>query len=148
MKVGFLGFNTKDKTATIWDTGKGAWSGSNLKTIGVALVNLLSDSNVSSTANKYVYISSHTVTHNELLEAFERLTGEKWAVTHIDSKKSIAEAHEKLAKHDYSAIAPLIQGAAFSDDAYGDFRKVPGGLWNERLGLTKENLDADLKALL
>lgn len=148
MRIGFLGFNLKDKTAQIWDSGNGAWSGTNLNTIGVALVNLLSGSALSSTANKYVYIDSHTVTHNQLLEAFERLTGEKWTVTHVDSKKSIAEGHEKLAKHDHSAVVQLIQGAAFSDEAYGDFRKVPGGLWNEKLGLPKEDLDADLKALL
>jgi hypothetical protein len=147
-KVGFLGFNIKNKAATIWDTGKGAWSGTNLNTIGLALVNLLSDSNLASTANKYVYVASHTFTHNEILAAFERLTGEKWTVTHVDSKTSIAESKEKLAKHDHSAVGPLIQAAAFSDDGYGDFRTVPGGLWNEKLGLPKENLDADLKALL
>jgi hypothetical protein len=147
LEVGFLGFNLKNKTATIWDSGDAPFTGTNLSTIGAGLVSLLSK-DVDASANKYVYISSHTISQNQLLAGLERVTGEKFTVTHVDSKKSIPENHEKLAKHDYSGVSGLIQAAAFGDGALGDFTKVAGGLWNEKLGLAKADLDKDLKVVV
>lgn len=98
-------------------------------------------------ANKYVYVSSHTVSQNQILAGLEKATGEKFTVKKEDSKKVIEEGHQKLASGDYSVIGPLILAAAYGPDALGDFTKVDGGLWNEKLGLAKEDLDASLKAV-
>lgn len=147
LEVGFLGFNISDKTATIWDSGDAPFSTSNPSTIGNGLVALLSKE-LDASANKYVYIASHTVSQNQILAGLERVTGEKFAVTKVDSKKSIEENRAKLAKHDHSAILGLIQAAAYGDDGLGDFTKVAGGLWNEKLGLAKEDLDENLKTVV
>jgi len=147
-KIGFLGFNLQSQTATLFDGGNIPWTSTNLRTIGTALVNLLYPSNVSTTANKYVYISSHTATQTQLLEISERQTGKKWTVEHVQTKESIPAAKEKLRAGDHTAAYALIQAAAFGEMGYGDLNKVEGGLWNERLGLPKEDLEADVKAVL
>jgi hypothetical protein len=148
LKVGFLGFNLKDKTATIWDSGDAPFSTTNLSTIGLSLVNLLAPSNLAESANKYVYVASHTVSQNQILKGFEKVTGSSWSITKKSSKEDITTGHEKLKSHDYSVIGSLIQAAAFGDAAYGDFGSVKGGVWNGKLGLPKEDLEADLKAVL
>lgn len=150
LQVGFLGFNLQDKTATIWDGGDTPFSTSNLSTIGLALVKLLSSpSAVKESANQYVYIESHTVSQNEILDGLQKLTGNAWSVKDKkDSKEVIPAETEKLKKGDYSGIAQLILAAAYAPAAYGDFRKVSGGLWNEKLGLPKEDLEKSLKTVL
>jgi hypothetical protein len=148
LRVGFLGFNLKDKTAEIWDSGDAPFSATNLSTIGLALVNLLGPSNFTDTANQYVYVASHTVSQNQILKAFEKISGSSWSVTKKSSKEEIAAGHEKIKSHDYSAIMSLIQAAAFGDAAYGEFTKVKGGVWNEKLGLPEEDLEVSVKAVL
>lgn len=145
--MGFLGFNIAEKKATIWDSGNVPFSGTNLSTIGNGLVALL-QKDVDSSANKYVYVSSHTVSQNQILAGLEKITGEKFAVTKEDSKIAIEEGHKKLGSGDYSAIPTLILAGVYGPAALGDFTKVDGGLWNERLGLSKEDLDASLKAVV
>lgn len=65
-----------------------------------------------------------------------------------DSKQVIEEGHKKLAAGDYSAVPPLILAVAYGPDALGDFTRVDGGLWNEKLGLEKEDLETSLKAVV
>jgi hypothetical protein len=137
-----------NKKATIWDSGDAPFSATNVNTIGLALVNLLGPSALNETANKYVYVASHTVSHNQLLKAFEKVTGASWSVKKENTKEIIPAELEKVKNHDYSGVAPLIQSAAFSDAGYGDSTKVKGGLWNDKLGLPKEDLESDLKAIL
>jgi hypothetical protein len=149
LEIGFLGFNLASKTATIWDSGDAPFSATNLSTIGTGLVSLFSTpANIADSANKYVYIASHTVSQNQILAGLERVTGEKFTVTKVEAKPSIKENLEKLGKGDHSAVIPLIQAASLGDEALGDFTKVEGGVWNEKLGLKKEDLDADLKVIV
>lgn len=145
--MGFLGFNIAEKKATIWDSGDVPFSGTNLSIIGNGLVALFSK-DVDSSANKYVYVSSHTVSQNQILAGIEEITGEKFKLTKEDSKKAIEEGHKKLGSGDYSAIPPLILAGVYGPAALGDFTKVDGGLWNEKLGLAKEDLEASLKAVV
>ncbi|QDS69701.1 hypothetical protein FKW77_009772 [Venturia effusa] len=147
LEVGFLGFNIPNKTATIWDSGDVPFSATNLSTIGKSLVALLSK-DVDASANKYVYISSHTVTQNQILAGLEKITGEKFTVTKQDSAKVIEEGHKKLAGGDYSVITSLILAGIYHPKAYCDFTQVEGGLWNEKLGIEKEDLDASLKTVV
>jgi hypothetical protein len=150
LQVGFLGFNLQDKIATIWDGGNTPVTVSNLSTIGLALVKTLSSSSaLQATANQYVYVGSHTVSQNEILDGFQKLTGNAWSVAQEKNTKEVVPVElEKVKKGDYSGITNLILAAAYGDAAYGDFRKVPGGLWNDKLGLPKEDLETSLKAVL
>jgi hypothetical protein len=147
LKVGFLEFDLKKKSASIWDSGDAKVSSTNLSTIGLALVNLLGPSVVTETANKYVYVASHTVSQNQILKAFEKVSGESWSVSKKSSEEIIPQSLEKIKNHDYSVVVSLIQAAAFGNAAYGDFEKVHGGVWNDKLGLPKEDFEADVKAV-
>jgi hypothetical protein len=146
MRNSFLGFNIKERKATIFDGGDVPFSGSTLKQIGKGLVAMLSTPElVEESANKYVYITSFTVTQNELLRRFEKLTGDKWTVEHVKTDPIHQESTEKFKKGDRSAIGALIQTAVFSDEKLADFSDRA---WDQKLGLPREDLDETLAALL
>jgi len=149
LKVGFLGFDLKAQTAKIWDSGNAPFSGTNLRTIGLALVKLLGTPTAyTESANQYVYVASHTASQNQILDALRKVTGKDWPVTRTQSEESIKTELEKFGKGDYSGVYQLIQAAAFGDKALGDFTKVEGGLWNERLSLPQETLEENVRAIV
>lgn len=141
-KVGFLGLNAQSKTATIVDSGNATFSATNLGTIGEAVVKTLE--HAEATKNQYVYISGFQTTQNELLAAAEKITGEKWTVDKVSSNDLKAKGNELLQKGDFSGLGPLIQAATFGEEQLGDLK--PAGLWNEKLGLTQDDLEDSLKA--
>jgi hypothetical protein len=107
--------------------------------------------NPSETANKYVYASSFTLTQADILRSLEKSSGQKWSVNDIDVKNLMQESSEKVGKGDFSGIPGLILGVCygrFEDGPYGDFTKVSGGVWNEKLGVPLENLDELTKTLV
>ncbi|KAH7392617.1 hypothetical protein BKA66DRAFT_457889 [Pyrenochaeta sp. MPI-SDFR-AT-0127] len=143
LKAGFHGFNAANKTVTLYDGGKGKFSTTNLYTIGLALVKSLEKPDL--TKNQYVYVSSFVTTQLEILAAAEKITGEKWTVTDVSTKDHIKEGQEKLQKGDFSGILNLLQGVTFSvEEDLGDL--TPQGLWNEKLGLPKDNFEDSIKA--
>jgi hypothetical protein len=144
LKVGFLGFDFKSKTATLIDEGQHAFSGTNLHKIGLALIASLQKP--TETKNQYIYVSSFDISQKDILAEFEKITGEKWTTKQVQSGDLIDSGRGKLQKGDFSGIADLIKGVAFGP--LGDLRAADGGLWNERLGLKNESLEETLKAVL
>ncbi|KAF2655306.1 NAD(P)-binding protein [Lophiostoma macrostomum CBS 122681] len=142
LKVGFLGFNAQSKTATLVDNGVAQFSATNLRTIGQALVRSLQSSNLDATKNQYVYISSFTTSQADLLSLIEKITGAKWTVENVSSAELKKRGDEKLAKQDFSGIPDLIRAGAFGDKGLSDHRKL---LWDEKLGLEKENFEETVK---
>lgn len=145
LKVGFLGFNFSNKTATLYDDGKAHFTGTNLHQVGLALVKALEKADL--TKNQYVYISSFRTTQQEILAVAEKATGSKWTITNVDAKEHIKQGRAKFDKGDFTGIHALIVGATFSvENELGDYSSE--GLWNEKLGLPKENLEDTIKALV
>jgi uncharacterized protein YbjT (DUF2867 family) len=145
LKVGFLGFNAADKAATLYDNGAATFSTTNLHTIGLAVVKALE--NAEATKNQYVYISGFQTSQKQILEAAEKITGQKWTVTNASSKATIEEGRAKLAKGDFSGIGNLIVGATFGpDEQLGDLK--PAGLWNEKLGLEEIDFETSVRKAL
>ncbi|KAJ4356016.1 uncharacterized protein N0V89_004042 [Didymosphaeria variabile] len=142
LKVGFLGINAQTKTAALIDQGTTPFSTSNLRQIGLATVKVLEQAE--ETKNQYVYVSSFETSQKELLEKAEKITGEKYKVEHLDSTELRAEGLNKIKAGDFSGFVPLIQAAVSGKAGLGDHR--PCGLWNERLGLQKEDFDGSIKA--
>ena len=142
LKVGFLGFNAKNKTATIVDSGNATFSTTNLGIVGDAVVKALE--NAEATKNQYVYVSGFQTSQNEILAATEKITGEKWAVTKISAKDHIAKGKELLQKGDFSGLGQLIQAVTFGDEQLGDLK--PSGLWNDKLGLKQDSFEDTIKA--
>jgi hypothetical protein len=101
------------------------------------------------TKNKHVYVASHTVAQNQLLAAFEKITGQKWKVERVESAPLIADLSEKVKAGETGpgVVYPLIQ-ATILGSGLGNLADHSAKLWNEELGLPKENLDSDLKAIL
>ncbi|KAF2036092.1 NAD(P)-binding protein [Setomelanomma holmii] len=143
LKVGFLGFNAKDKAVTLYDNGTATFSSTNLHTIGLAVVKALE--NAEATKNQYVFVSGLQTSQKQILEVAEKITGDKWTVTNATAKNTIEQGRAKIAKGDYSGIGNLIVGATFgTDEPLGDLS--PAGLWNEKLGLKEIDLETSVKA--
>jgi hypothetical protein len=98
------------------------------------------------TKNRYIHISSFAWSQAELLSAVEKVSGEKYAVTNVTSEELFQRGNDKLQKQDFSGFADLIQGAAFGKEGLGDYSFE--GLWNEKLGLEKEDFEETVKAVL
>ncbi|KAF2829975.1 isoflavone reductase family protein [Ophiobolus disseminans] len=145
LKVGFLGLNLASKSANIYDNGTATFSSTNLHTIALSIIKALEKADVSK--NQYVFVSGFQTSQKEILEVAEKVTGEKWNVTHGSGKALIEEGQAKLQKGDFSGILNLIQGATFeAGEQLGDLS--PEGLWNEKLGLPKDDLEKTIRAAL
>jgi len=144
LKVGSLGFNIPNKTATIFDSGNEPFQGTNLASIGAAIASVLQHPSL--TANKYLRIASFTVTQNQILAILESETGTKWEVVKKSTDESAKVGQEKLAKGDYSAFGDFLKPYLFKD-GHGHVASE-SELANGLLGLKKEDLKATLKAYL
>lgn len=151
MRVGFLGFDLKSRSAEIWGTGKAKTTFTNMPTIGKALVDLLeSPEKLEAAKNRKVAISSYTITQEEILEALEKVTGEEWTVKRVDADQLGKEGQDMLARGEFGlpAFAGVLRGATFGSAALGDLSKN-GEMDNDLLlPDNKENLEEQLKSLM
>jgi hypothetical protein len=134
--------NAQTKTVELIDQGTTTFTTTNLRQVGLALVKVLELAE--ETKNQYIYVSSFQTTQKELLEKAEKLTGEKFRVEHVTSKQLRENGYNKIKEGDFSGIMPLIQAAVAGEAGLGDH--TPFGLWNEKLGLQKEDFDESIKA--
>lgn len=143
LKVGFLELNHANKTATLYDNGAATFSATNVHTVALTLIKALEKPEISK--NQYVYVSGFQTSQKQILEAAEKITGEKWTVTNTAAKELIENGRAKVQKGDYSGILDLIKGATFeAKDQLGDLE--PEGLWNEKLGLPKDDFEKSIRA--
>lgn len=119
LNIGFLGFHVDQRKVTLYDGGNSRFSASTLPTIGASVANVLSLPN--ETENKYLLIQSVVTTQREMLALYERYTGTKWEVEHMDTADLEKETNEKLARGDYSTIYNLVYRACFGEGYGGEF---------------------------
>lgn len=141
LKVGSLGFALDTKRATIWDSGNEPFTGTNLPTIGLAVVAALKNPEM---AGRYLDIASFVTTQNEILAILEEETGAKWTVERKSTSESDKIGDDKFAKGDYSAFSDYLKGHLWGDGRGQSAKK--GKLANEELGLPAEDLRATVKA--
>ncbi|KAF2815515.1 NAD(P)-binding protein [Mytilinidion resinicola] len=144
-KFGSIGFDFQNRKAAIWDGGDVAFSATNTSTVGLALVRSLSAPNLEATRNRHVFLASHTVTQNEMVTALEKLTGQSWEISNVDSALVIEGKSKEFRDGNSKAAFPLIQSSIFGKPGFCNFT---GKTWNEKLGLPKEDFEADLKDIL
>ena len=77
-----------------------------MKGIGNAVVGVLK--HPQETANKHLLVRSVETCQNELLGAFEEVTGEMWPVAHETAKDLLVRGREKLANGDRGWVLDLI----------------------------------------
>ena len=135
-----MGYDLSTKTATLVDGGNTRFSTTNGAQIGRALVAVLQHD--SATANKVVFVESFTTTQLEALAALEKISGQKWKVVEKKSEDVRAEGFKALREGNiYQGGAALITALVHGKEALEDHSSVEGGIWNDRLGLAKENLE-------
>ncbi|MCJ1284878.1 hypothetical protein MMC26_004215 [Xylographa opegraphella] len=140
LKVGFLGFDIPAREATIFDDGATRWATTTLAQIGRAVRNTLLVPEQS--ANRYLPVSSFTVSQNSVLAALEEATGQKWAVTRVDAEavKRAALARLEKGEFDMGVVTDLIRYLHFVD-GYGSNYAEEGLGCNELLSLETESLE-------
>lgn len=144
---GFLGYDIKNKTATIWDDGNKPFTVTNAKQLGASVTAVLQNPN--KTANQFLYVASVETTQNEILAAFEEASGEKWTVNKVNTKDQLDEAVKKLGAGDFSGAVTLVLATIYSSTPglHSNYAKDEA-LANETLGLQLEDVKGTVKAVL
>lgn len=110
-----MGFDIKAKAATIFDSGNAPVTCTPRPQIGIAVANCLKKPEA--TANRSVRTVSLEITQNKLLSALEQETGgERWAITHVSTKDSVASGLEKVAAKNFSGAFVNILAAQLYED--------------------------------
>ncbi|KAH0378940.1 NAD(P)-binding protein, partial [Aureobasidium melanogenum] len=94
-KFSMMGFDVQNRKAIIYDEGSESFTGTTLEGIGQAVVGTLQ--NPEATANRFLKVQSIQTCQNKLLEAFEKITGEKWEVTRTTSRALIESGQADFA---------------------------------------------------
>ncbi|RGP69154.1 hypothetical protein FSPOR_4869 [Fusarium sporotrichioides] len=142
----FLGMHIKEKRFVFWDDGNGWFSTTTEDNTALAMVNALSKK-WEETKNRVVWLSDFAITQNMLLEAIERLSGEKFTIESVDSSQLIKEKQAAVAAGDQYAIYPLIE-TGFITGNFGSHLEKEGEIMNGVLGLPKKDFDEVVKAAL
>ncbi|KAF4970990.1 hypothetical protein FSARC_2093 [Fusarium sarcochroum] len=88
-----MGFDIKNRSAIIYDSGKEYFTGTTLQGIGQSVVGVLQHPD--KTANRHVSVMSIKVCQNELLEAFQSGTGSQWDIQRSTTRELIDGARKK-----------------------------------------------------
>ncbi len=143
---GFGGLNVPAHTSTIYDGGNIAYDATNLDQVGKAIVAALKQPEL--TKNQYVYVNSFTITQNQVLEAVEKVTGEKFTVSQSTSEELWQESAAQVQEGQGLAVLGMVASSCYQKGANLKLSNysVNRGLWNDRLGLAQENLEEVLKS--
>ncbi|KAH6897368.1 hypothetical protein B0T10DRAFT_544701 [Thelonectria olida] len=142
----FLGMHIKEKRFVFWDDGEGWMSTTTEENTAMALVNALTKK-WEETKNRIVYLSDFAITQKMLLEAIERISGEKFATEKINTAEFIKEKQAAVEAGDPYAVYSLIE-TGFVAGTYGGHVEKEGEVMNEVLGLPQKTLDEVVKAAL
>ncbi|KAL2684485.1 hypothetical protein Neosp_005563 [[Neocosmospora] mangrovei] len=142
----FLGMHIKEKKFMVWDDGEGWFSTTTEENTALALVNALAKK-WDETKNQVVWLSDFAITQNMLLEAIERISGQKYTTEKIDTLRFIEEKQAAVASGDAYAVYALIE-TGFVTGKFGGHLEKEGPIMNEILGLPKKSLDEVVRAAL
>lgn len=140
---GYFGVDVRNRTADIWDDGKARLSVTTTDAAGHGAANLLAlpKSKLDARANTFFLLSESAVSQTDLLEAAQKATGttdDDWKIVRRSRQDAIAEAHDRMAKSDFSAFPLLLYATMFTPDLGSDFS---GRNDNELLGLQTRSQD-------
>ncbi|KAK2049508.1 NAD(P)-binding protein [Colletotrichum somersetense] len=145
LQTGFLGFDIASKAVSLIDDGKPTWCTSTLTQIARAVVKVLEKPDL--TKNQYVYISSFQTSQRAIMDAAEKITGQKWTVKSKVTGEELRESGgAKVRSGDLSGAPDLVRGPSLGAGGLGNFEAE--GLWNDKLGLPKEDFEETLKTVL
>ncbi|KAK2003693.1 NmrA-like family protein [Colletotrichum falcatum] len=135
---GFGGLNVAARTVTIFDGGDIPFDATNLGQVGKAIAKTLKRPDL--TQNQHIYVNSFTVTQNKVLEALEKATGDKFAVSRGSVEELWRGGAAQLEQGQPLGILAMIAGALYGKGGLAYFSTTKE-LWNEKLALPQEDLD-------
>lgn len=156
LKIGAIGINATARTALVIDGGDIPCEMTNVGQIGRAVAAVLSPEHLDETANQYVYINSFTLTQNQIIKAVETATGDKFAITPLNSEETWKDGREKLKTGEWEIIGggrymvgsvQMILTEIHNRSGFNHFSQKKG-LWNKRLGLPEESLEETIQRVL
>lgn len=139
----FLGIDIKNRKATIWDSGRSRFTVTTSTNTGRAVAKILTNPQL--TQNKQVFLSDFVTNSREIIESLEKQTGEKWSIEEKQSGPELKAQREKFDAGEFAATFPLLSLSFVADVDVGyDFPKEYE-VWNEKLGLPKQEMDVVVK---
>lgn len=144
IESGFFGFDVPSKTVTLVDGGTSYFTSNPLSTIAEAMV--ASVDHADETKNQYVFLGAITANQKEILEMVEKVDGQKWTVKHLTTEEIVARGQKAVGDGKFSGVVDLVTACTCGKLGLGDHR--PHGYWNDRLGLTKVDMEQAVKNLL
>ncbi|KAI8180830.1 Isoflavone reductase-like protein IRL [Colletotrichum sp. SAR 10_86] len=139
---GFGGWNVAARTVIIYDGGDIPFDATNLDQVGRAISKSLKNPEL--TKNQHVYVNSFTITQNQVLRALEKVTGEKFDISHGSVEELWQNGAAQVQEGQPLGALGLIAGAVYGKGGLAQY-SAKRGLWNEKLGLPEENLEEFLK---
>ena len=134
-------------SAIIYDEGKEHFTGTTLQGIGQSVVGVLQ--NPVETANRTVKVMSIKTCQNDLLQAFQKETGEDWKVGRRTTQDLIDGARQKKEKGEGGWILDLAVAQLYDD---GKARCLVAPSWEESdsglLGVKEENAESLVASVL
>ena len=130
------------KTMTIFDDGNAKFSATNTGQVARAVAKALLKPE--ETKNRFLFIQSFSISQNQLHAALEKVTGDKFAVTKVESKKWFAENVPKAQAGDQGAIFNTLWGVSSTQSDFTNKPQFANGL----LGLEEEDFEESLRDAL
>lgn len=112
-KFALMGFNINDHTATIYDNGEEVFTGTTLEGIAQSVVGVLA--HPEETGNRFVKVLSIKTCQNKLLQAFQHVTGEQWAVRKSTTKELMESGRRKLADGSGGWVLDLVVAQLYDE---------------------------------
>ncbi|OTA89500.1 hypothetical protein M434DRAFT_373779 [Hypoxylon sp. CO27-5] len=138
LTTGFFGYDLQGHAATIWEDGNQKFSSSTRENVAKAICGVLKHPEI--TANRYVFVSSFETSMNELLSALEKAQGVKYSISYTNIEHEVKEGRAMLAKGDFMKAHKLMLAANLLP-GYGNNFVEEEKLWNDTLGVPRENVD-------
>lgn len=141
-----MGFDVANRKVTIYDSGTERFTGTTMNGIANAVVGVLK--HPQGIANKHLLVRSVETCQNELLRAFEDVTGEKWPVAHETTKDLLVKGREKLANGDRGWVLDLIVAQLLEEGAGRSIVVTEDKADNGLLGMHEENVLGMVKGIM
>ncbi|KAB5554506.1 NmrA-like family protein [Coniochaeta sp. 2T2.1] len=113
-KFPLMGFNLPARSAIIYDSGTEYFSGTTLEGIGQSVVGVLQ--RPEETKNRFVRVMSIKTSQNELLAAFEEVTGQKWEIRRDGTERLLESGRSKYREGQPGWVLELVVTQLFQEE--------------------------------
>jgi hypothetical protein len=155
-----FGFDLEKRSVSFFDDGETLVSMSTFAQVGRAVAALLSlpvqpegdDEThcLEHFRNRNVYVSSFTISQEDILGSVLRVTGTNapdWTITKVPSGERYQTGLNEMRGGDMAGFTKMMFSRVFYPDGSGNYEKIRGTS-NQLLGLPKESLDAATEAVI